>query len=69
MVLIKYHFYLALVGFVTSGFGGGMLFSFQYITLDNITLVGSIVSMVGLGLLLFTLTKLKGYWSFEVVEE
>ena len=66
---MKYNFYLALIGFVASGFGGGLLAGFYFITLDNILLVGSIVSMVGLGLTLYALTKLKGLWSFEVVEE
>ena len=69
MVHLKHYFILSIFGFVASGFGGGMLFTFYFITLDSVMLIGSIVSMIGFGLIIFALTKLKGLWSFEVVEE
>lgn len=71
--MIKHYYLLSLLGFVLSGFGGGMI-SVHYIIgnsspINSINALGLVVAVIGMGITIASLSKLKGVWSFEVVEE
>lgn len=59
---------LTLIGLAGSGFAGGMVFAFYVIPIDSVLLAGSVIGLVMMGLTIFSLSKIKGLWSFEVEE-
>ena len=70
---LKHNYVLSLLGLVLTGFGAGIL-SVHYIIgnsspINSINAIGLIISVIGMGLTIVTLSKLKGAWSFEVIEE
>lgn len=70
---IKYSYLLSIIGFVLTGWGAGMV-SVHYLIgnsspINTVNAVGLAVAMIGMGILIPALTKLKGQWSFEVIED
>jgi hypothetical protein len=70
---LKRNYLLSLLGLVLSGFGGGMI-SVHYIIgnsspINSINALGLVVAVIGMGITIVTLSKLKGKWDFEVIEE
>jgi len=70
---IKYSYLLSILGFVMSGWGAGMI-SVHYVIgnsspINSINALGLLLAVIGMGIVIVSLSKLKGQWSFEVIEE
>lgn len=70
---LKHNYLLSLVGLVMTGWGAGMI-SVHYIIgnsspINSINAIGLLIAVIGMGITIVTLAKLKGSWSFEVIEE
>ncbi len=70
---IRYIFPILMLGLVLTGWGAGII-SVHYIIgnsspINSINAVGLIIAMIGFGLTIISLTKMKTVLDFKVVEE
>lgn len=73
MINLKRNFLTSLLGLVLSGWGAGMV-SVHYLIgnsspINSINAVGLTIAVIGMGMAIVSLSKLKGSWDFEVIEE
>ena len=70
---IKYSYLLSILGFVLTGWGAGMI-SVHYVIgnsspINSVNAIGLLLAVIGMGIVIVSLSKLKGQWSFEVIDE